>query len=78
MKIGVIWKRSEGWEGVEKWIPGSRQENRRWGLKKSGLGFCTPLVGSFNDPNRESNCVLSFDVCIVTVVEYFPLVNYPN
>lgn len=24
MKIGVIWKRSEGWEGGEKWIPGNR------------------------------------------------------
>lgn len=30
----------------------------RWGLKKtSGLGYCTPLVGSFNDPNREAHCL---------------------
>lgn len=42
-------------------MPGNRQENRKWALKKTGcLGCCTPLIvqgGSFNDPNREANCL---------------------
>lgn len=47
-------------DGEEEWVPGNggrKTIKGDWRKSTSGLGCCTPLAGSFNNPDREATCL---------------------